>query len=131
MFSKLKPLTRLMRVAITPVRKAYLPPTQYDQPLPKRLHLGYVLRVYWETVPLFAVTCVSLGCMFASIAWACKHKVDVVFTNSGGSISRTMDLRNPTVHKMVLINQYYEPWPEMQDVLDKMARAEERLMEGQ
>ncbi|KOB58250.1 Uncharacterized protein OBRU01_23040 [Operophtera brumata] len=55
--------------------------------------------------------------------------VDVVFsTNSRANISRTMNLRYPTVHKVVIINQRYEPWPEMQDVLDKMITAEKRAL---
>lgn len=56
-------------------------------------------------------------------------KVDVVFTShSRENISRTMDLRNPTVHKLIIIHQRYEPWPEMQDVLDKMRMAEKRAL---
>lgn len=39
-----------------------------------------------------------------------------------------MDLRRPTVHKMMIINQRYEPWPEMQDVLDKMTVADRKVM---
>jgi spore coat protein CotF len=39
-----------------------------------------------------------------------------------------MDLRNPSIHKMMIINQRYEPWPEMQDLLDKMKSAEKRAL---
>lgn len=35
-----------------------------------------------------------------------------------------MNLYEPTVHKIITITQQYEPWPEMQDVLDKMREAE-------
>ncbi|CAH2074751.1 unnamed protein product, partial [Iphiclides podalirius] len=106
-----------------------LPPTQYDDPIPKRLQLSYVLRVYWEIIPLFAVTMLSLGIMVFSIYWSCKNKVDVVFTTrSRDCISRTMDLRQPTVHKLFTIKQRYEPWPEMQAVLEKMVAAERRAL---
>ncbi|XP_045445835.1 uncharacterized protein LOC123653902 [Melitaea cinxia] len=106
-----------------------LPPTQYDVPIPRKLHLTYVLRTYWEIIPLFLVTCTSLSFMFFSIAWAFKNKVDVTYTSrSRECISRTMNLRNPSVHKLFIINQRYEPWPEMQDVLDKMVMAEKRAL---
>ncbi|CAH0406734.1 unnamed protein product [Chilo suppressalis] len=106
-----------------------IPPNQYDSPIPKRLHLGYVLKEYWETIPLFVTTCAAMCVLFGSIAWACAHKVDVVFTtHNRDSLSRTMDLRNPTINKLVIINQRYEPWPEMQDLLDKMKNAEKRAL---
>ncbi|CAK1582344.1 unnamed protein product [Parnassius mnemosyne] len=106
-----------------------LPPSQYDIPIPRKLRLSYALKEYWEIIPLFSVTMTALFFMFASIAWACKNKVDVVYkTRSRENISRTMDLRNPTVHKLITINQRYEPWPEMQDVLDKMVIAEKRAL---
>lgn len=54
-------------------------------------------------------------------------KVDVVWeTHSHDNISRTMDLDYPTVHKMITINQRYEPWPEMKKVLKKMHDAAHR-----
>lgn len=56
-------------------------------------------------------------------------KVDVVFTSRNRRyVSRTMDLRNPSIHKMIIINQKYEPWPEMADVQDKMKLAEKRAL---
>ncbi|XP_023947670.2 uncharacterized protein LOC112052721 [Bicyclus anynana] len=106
-----------------------LPASQYDVPVPPNLHLIYALTNYWELIPLFVITCTSLTFMTLSIMWACFHKVDVVFsTHSRDNISRTMDLRNPSVHKLIIINQRYEPWPEMQDVLDKMRMAEKRAL---
>ncbi|XP_075970034.1 uncharacterized protein LOC142972636 [Anticarsia gemmatalis] len=106
-----------------------IPPSQYDTPLSNKLKLGYVARVYWETIPLFVCTAISISLVFLAVIWACRNKVDVVFsTHSRASISRTMDLRNPSVHKIVIINQRYEPWPEMQDVLDKMTLAEKRAL---
>lgn len=39
-----------------------------------------------------------------------------------------MNLRRPTIHKMITIAQRYDPWPEMQDVLDKMMVAERRAL---
>lgn len=39
-----------------------------------------------------------------------------------------MNLRHPTVHKLVILAQRYDPWPEMQDVLDKMVVAERRAL---
>lgn len=55
--------------------------------------------------------------------------MDVVYSSrSRDNISRTMDLRNPSVHKILTINQRYEPWPEMQDSLDKMVMAEKRAL---
>ncbi|XP_045508667.1 uncharacterized protein LOC123704356 [Colias croceus] len=107
----------------------YIPATQYDIPIPKRLHILYVLRVYWETIPLFAVTMTSCTICVLSCIWATLNKVDVVYTtHSRDCISRTMDLRNPSVHKIIIINQRYEPWPEMQDVLDKMTLAQKRAL---
>ncbi|CAH0718699.1 unnamed protein product, partial [Brenthis ino] len=113
------------------IRKAgsLIPPTQYDVPIPRKLHLGYALKTYWEIIPLFLVTCTSLTFMVLSIGWAYINKVDVVYsTHNRENISRTMNLRNPSVHKIVIINQRYEPWPEMQDVLDKMMMAEKRAL---
>ncbi|XP_049867194.1 uncharacterized protein LOC126367622 [Pectinophora gossypiella] len=105
-----------------------LPPTQYDIPISKKFNMGYCLKTYWETIPLFLVTCTSLGILFFSIIWACKNKVDVVFeSRSRENISRTMDLRNPSIHKLRIINQRYDPWPEMQDALEKIKAAEKRL----
>ncbi|CAK1552684.1 unnamed protein product [Leptosia nina] len=107
----------------------YLPPTQYDIPIPKRLNIIYVLRVYWETIPLFSVTALSFTLCLLSIAYATQHKIDVVYkTRSRDNISRTMDLRNPQTLKIIIINQRYEPWPEMQDVLDKMNSAQKRAL---
>ncbi|CAK1552685.1 unnamed protein product [Leptosia nina] len=120
-----KPPTRIL----TRSSSDYIPPTQYDVPIPKRLNILYVLRVYWETIPLFLVTCTSFSICLFSILWAITHKIDVVYkTHSRENISRTMDLRNPDVLKIFLINQRYEPWPEMQDVLDKMALAQKTAL---
>ncbi|XP_028158303.1 uncharacterized protein LOC114351331 [Ostrinia furnacalis] len=106
-----------------------VPPNQYDVPIPNRLKLGYALKVHWEIIPLFVTTCAAMSLLFGSIIWACWHKVDVVFsTHNRDNISRTMDLRNPSIHKIVLINQRYEPWPEMADLLDKMRVAERRVL---
>ncbi|XP_060803724.1 uncharacterized protein LOC106130845 [Amyelois transitella] len=106
-----------------------VPPNQYDMPWTKRLQLLYVVRVYWETIPLFTVTGFALAILFYSIYNACVNKVDTVFsTHNRLNISRTMDLRNPSVHKIFIINQRYLPWPEMQDVLDKMVAAEKRAL---
>ncbi|XP_046965368.1 uncharacterized protein LOC124533864 [Vanessa cardui] len=106
-----------------------LPPSQYDVPIPRKLHLTYALRTYWEIIPLFLVTCTSLTLMVLSLAWAIKNKVDVVYsTRSRENISRTMNLRYPSVHKIFTINQRYDPWPEMQDALDKMVMAEKRAL---
>lgn len=56
-------------------------------------------------------------------------QVDVVFsTRNREYISRTMDLRNPSIHKLYIINQRYEPWCEMADTLDKLRDAEKRAM---
>ncbi|XP_059061253.1 uncharacterized protein LOC131854138 [Achroia grisella] len=106
-----------------------IPPNQYDMPMSKKFNLGYVMKVHWEIVPLLITTAFALGVVFMAIVWACNNKVDVVFTSrSRENISRTMDLRNPSVHKMLIINQRYEPWNEMQDVLDKMVTAEKRAL---
>ncbi|KOB69896.1 Uncharacterized protein OBRU01_15437 [Operophtera brumata] len=93
-----------------------IPPSQYDMAIPKKLKLGFVLRVYWELIPIFVTMAFSFFVVFYSIAWTIRNKVDVVYTtHSRSNISRTMDLRNPTTHGMMVINQRYEPWPEMQD----------------
>jgi hypothetical protein len=54
-----------------------VPPNQYDTPLSKKFHLGYVLKEYWETIPLFLTTCTSIGILVIAIAWACKNKVSL------------------------------------------------------
>ncbi|XP_014368715.2 uncharacterized protein LOC106719001 [Papilio machaon] len=116
---------------VTVVRRSgeLVPPTQYDVPIPRKLHLSYALTRYWEIIPLFMVTMTSLLLMCASIAWACRNKVDVVFSSrSRDNISRTMDLRKPSIHKLLVINDRYEPWPEMQAALDKMVEAEKRAL---
>ncbi|KAG6461031.1 uncharacterized protein LOC115450672 [Manduca sexta] len=130
--SRVRSQAVLVRKAPQPVGVRWMdliPPSQYDVPIPKKLQLGYVIREYWETIPLFVVTAFSLGLMCGAILWACRNKVDVVFTSrSRENISRTMDLRNPTIHKLMIIHQRYEPWNEMQDVLDKMITAEKRAL---
>ncbi|KAL0841696.1 hypothetical protein ABMA28_013969 [Loxostege sticticalis] len=106
-----------------------VPPNQYDIPIPPRLQLGHVLKVYWETIPLFITTLTSIGLVIVAFIYAARNKIDVVFsTHSRNNISRTMDLRNPSIHKVVIINQRYEPWPEMQDLLDRMKSAEKRAL---
>ncbi|KAL4706316.1 hypothetical protein ACJJTC_004925 [Scirpophaga incertulas] len=106
-----------------------IPPTQYDTPLPRKMHLTYVLKEYWETIPLFLTTCTAMTILFLSIASAFRNKVDAVYTShSRECISRTMNLNYPSVHKLVTINQRYEPWPEMQDLQDKMKAAEKRVL---
>lgn len=59
------------------VRRAgdYLPPTQYDIPIPKRLTFFYVIRVYWETIPIFVTTGIALLFVVIATIWACKNKV--------------------------------------------------------
>uniref|UniRef100_A0A2A4J595 Uncharacterized protein n=1 Tax=Heliothis virescens TaxID=7102 RepID=A0A2A4J595_HELVI len=123
-------LTRRISPKVINVRYAdMIPASQYDTPFPRKLRLGYTLKTYWEIIPLFVTTCVSLSLMFFSILWACKNKVDVVFSShSRRNISHTMDLRNPTIHKLLIINQRYPPWPEMAEVLEKMRLAEKRAL---
>ncbi|CAH1646348.1 unnamed protein product [Spodoptera littoralis] len=123
-------LTRKVIPKILNVRYAdMIPPTQYDVPFPSRLKFGCIIRERWEIIPLFIATGVALSFMFYSIVYACQNKVDVVFTSrSRENISRTMDLRCPTIHKLIIINQKYPPWPEMQSVLDKMRMAEKRAL---
>ncbi|KAJ2952015.1 hypothetical protein O0L34_g4275 [Tuta absoluta] len=109
------------------VRRGHLiPKSQYDFPEhPTKFKFPAVLFTYWETIPLFTCTGFAMGLVVAAIIWAARNKVDVVFqTHSRRNISRTMDLRCPTAHKMVLIEQKYKPWPEMQQVLDKMKNEE-------
>ncbi|CAH0702078.1 unnamed protein product [Spodoptera exigua] len=106
-----------------------IPATQYDVPFPRRLKFGCVIRQNWEIIPLFVTTGAALAFMFFCIVYAFQNKVDTVYTSrSRENISRTMDLRNPTVHKLIIINQKYPPWPEMQSVLDKMRMAEKRAL---
>ncbi|KAJ8723012.1 hypothetical protein PYW07_004192 [Mythimna separata] len=107
-----------------------IPATQYDIPFPRKLKLSYTLKTYWEIIPLFLCTATAVVViMFGSIIWSCKNKVDVVFTSrSRDNISRTMDLRNPSIHKLIIINQRYEPWYEMADTMDKLRDAEKRAM---
>ncbi|XP_039747243.1 uncharacterized protein LOC120624648 [Pararge aegeria] len=124
----LAPQFKTVRQSVTRYSEL-IPASQYDVPLSPRLHLIYALKNYWELIPLFIITCTSLTFMTLSFAWAYFHKVDVVYrTHSRENISRTMDLRNPSVHKVIIINQRYEPWPEMQDSLDKMKMAEKRAL---
>ncbi|XP_053625242.1 uncharacterized protein LOC128683542 [Plodia interpunctella] len=107
-----------------------IPPSQYDMPWPKKLSLRHVLRVYWETIPLFCCIVFSGFLVVVFSAWSVLHKVDVVYKgHKNENISRTMDLRNPTIHQLLMVNsnsKTYEPWPEMQDVLDKMQEAERK-----
>lgn len=62
---------------LTLVRRSgeILPPSQYDVPIPRRLQLSYVLKEYWEIIPLFVVTATALSIMVAAIIWACQNKV--------------------------------------------------------
>ncbi|KAF9822438.1 hypothetical protein SFRURICE_017713 [Spodoptera frugiperda] len=123
-------LTRKVIPKILNVRYAdMIPPTQYDVPFPRRLTFGCLIRDNWEITPLLLSTSVALAMMFYSIVYAFQNKVDTVYTSrSRENISRTMDLRNPTIHKIIIINQKYPPWPEMQSVLDKMRMAEKRAL---
>ncbi|CAH0604458.1 unnamed protein product [Chrysodeixis includens] len=123
-------LTRRVTPKVIHVRQVQMiPPTQYDIPFPKKIMLGNMLTTYWEISPLIISTTFAIALMFCSILWSIKNKVDVVFTSrSRQYLARTMDLRNPTIHKLIIINQKYEPWPEMADVQDKMKLAERRAM---
>ncbi|XP_063380419.1 uncharacterized protein LOC134667049 [Cydia fagiglandana] len=117
-----------------PARKFFglVPENQYENNItPKRLQIGYALLHYWETIPLFL--CVAFDIIFVlgymGLYGGIMHRVDTQFTkHCWNSISRNMDLRNPTIHKFLVLYQRYEPWPEMQNVLDKMKRAEHRLL---
>ncbi|XP_063359887.1 uncharacterized protein LOC134649101 [Cydia amplana] len=96
--------------------------------IPNRLRIMYAVKHYYETIPLFVVCIFDIIIVFAAIFYACRSRVDLQFVHSqNNSISRTMDMRNPTVHKHLVFYQRYEPWPELQDSLDKMTVAEKRL----
>ncbi|XP_061711761.1 uncharacterized protein LOC133521049 [Cydia pomonella] len=96
--------------------------------IPDRLRMMYAMKHYWETIPLFVVCIFDVIIVFAACLYACKSRVELQFVHSrNNSISRTMDMRYPTVHKHLVLHQRYEPWPELQDVLDKMTAAEKRL----
>ncbi|KAJ2952457.1 hypothetical protein O0L34_g6765 [Tuta absoluta] len=106
-----------------------IPPSQYDIPISPKFKMTYALVRYWELIPMFLTVCTSILILFIAIVWAFKNKVDAVYTShSRDCISRTMDLRNPSIHKMLIINQRYEPWEEMQRVLDRMKFAEKRAL---
>ncbi|XP_063544315.1 uncharacterized protein LOC134752577 [Cydia strobilella] len=126
-FLKRKP-EPLFRV---PARQIGLvPENQYENnKIPKRLQIGYAMLHYWETIPLFI--CVAFDMIFVlgyvGLYGGIMHRVDTQFSkHCWNSISRNMDLRNPTIHKFLVFYQRYEPWPEMQNVLDKMTQAERR-----
>ncbi|XP_026329517.1 uncharacterized protein LOC113237323 isoform X2 [Hyposmocoma kahamanoa] len=109
-----------------------LPPSQYDARIPDKMKFGTLIINNYEIIPVFVVTAFSLTILFFHIIWASKNKVDVVWqANSRDNISRTMDLDYPTVHKMFIINQIYEPWPEMKIVLKKMHDAAHRQLSRQ
>lgn len=72
-------LLRKQAIRARPLVRVYsdkLPPSQYDIPIPKVLHLGYAMRVNWEIIPLVITTAISFTILFIAIAWACKNKVD-------------------------------------------------------
>ncbi|CAB3234775.1 unnamed protein product [Arctia plantaginis] len=107
----------------------FIPATQYDTPYPKKFAFPYNIKTYYEITPLLFCTWVGMVFIVLSTIWAVQTKVDVVYSvNSRRYLCRTMDLRNPPILKLVLINQRYDPWPEMQDVLDKMKAAEKRAL---
>ncbi|XP_063531468.1 uncharacterized protein LOC134742347 [Cydia strobilella] len=96
--------------------------------IPDRLRMMYAMRHYWETIPLFVVCIFDIFIVFGAILYACRSRVDLQFVhNQNNSISRTMDMRNPTIHKHIVHYQRYEPWPELHEALEKMAVAEKRL----
>lgn len=53
----------------------YLPPSQYDIPLPKQFNLGYAATTYWELIPLFASVVAALAVLGFHITWAIRNKV--------------------------------------------------------
>ncbi|XP_063531467.1 uncharacterized protein LOC134742346 [Cydia strobilella] len=101
-------------------------PKQYKQPGSKNFRSPFhVLRHHWELTPLLACVVFDVFLMGTATYTSLADRVDIQLTgHSWNSISRRMNLREPTVHKFLVFNQDYEPWPEMQDVLDKMAEKE-------
>ncbi|XP_063378591.1 uncharacterized protein LOC134665543 [Cydia fagiglandana] len=101
-------------------------PKQYKQPGSKNFRSPFhLVRYHWELTPLLA--CVVFDVFLIGIATynSLANRVDIQLTeHSWNCISRRMNLHEPTVHKLLVRNQDYEPWPEMQDVLDKMADKE-------
>ncbi|XP_047989951.1 uncharacterized protein LOC125229200 [Leguminivora glycinivorella] len=107
-----------------------IPENQYENnKIPKRLQLGYAALHYWECIPLFFCVAFDMICVlgYVGLYGGIMHRVDTQFSkHCWNNISRNMDLRNPSIHKFVVLYQRYEPWPEMQNVLDKMKQAEHR-----
>ncbi|XP_026322302.1 uncharacterized protein LOC113231952 isoform X2 [Hyposmocoma kahamanoa] len=103
-----------------------VPPTQYDSTWSKKFSLGYLMSsAGYEILPVLGVTAISISFVVFSVCYAIKTKVDVVFkTHCRNNISRTMDLNHPRILKLIVIDQTYEPWPEMANVLCLMNRAE-------
>ncbi|XP_063360089.1 uncharacterized protein LOC134649293 [Cydia amplana] len=136
MASKLyRPVTALARTAPSVLKSPALLqlrqlsfgfPKQYKQSGSKNFRSPFhVLRHHWELTPLVACVVFDVFLMAAATYNSLANRVDIQLTeHSWNCISRRMSLREPTVHKLLVIDQDYEPWPEMQDVLDKMAEKE-------
>lgn len=52
-----------------------IPPSQYDMAFPNKLKPGYVMRVYWELIPVFVTMATSFVIVLISIVWTFKNKV--------------------------------------------------------
>lgn len=76
------------------------------------------MKKNYAVLPLVFIIFGSITGMFAFIAYSSKTRVDVSFNRSNPQLCESMDVMNPDINKMHVVNQKYEANPALKAALD-------------
>ncbi|KAL7052191.1 hypothetical protein ACKWTF_004810 [Chironomus riparius] len=76
------------------------------------------IKKNYAVLPLVFIIFGSITGMCAFIAYSSKTRVDVSFNRSNPRLCESMDVMNPEINKMHVINQKYNANPELKAALD-------------
>ena len=72
----------------------------------------------YAVLPLVFIIFGSITGMCVFIGYSSKTRVDVSYNRSSPQLCEKMDVMNPEINKMLVVNQKYEANPELQAALD-------------
>ncbi|KAG5682175.1 hypothetical protein PVAND_011543 [Polypedilum vanderplanki] len=75
-------------------------------------------NLFLQVLPLVFIIGGAITGLCGFIIYASNTRVDVGFNRSNPQISDSMDMMNPSVNKIRVLNQKYEPMPELAAALD-------------
>lgn len=76
------------------------------------------MKKNYAVLPLVFIIFGSIAGMFAFIAYSSKTRVDVSYNRSNSQLCESMDVMNPNINKMLVVNQKYEANPALKAALD-------------